>query len=251
MNTEESRLKEAPQPHTQLTHAIGTDRAIIMGDPARVDTIAKLMENPKPWAFNREYKSVIGTYRGQKILAMSTGIGAPSAGIGVEELHNVGVKYVIRVGSAGAMQHDIPLGQLVIAEGIVRDDGLSCKYVPAIYPAVPSCRLLHLAHRYAPDATYGIVRSHDGFYMDDNAEVEAFWSKKGIKADDMESGILMVIGRLRGMETLSILNNVVLYQGNLAEGVNSLVNSAELVAAGERASLLAALNILTDMELEE
>lgn len=40
MNTEESRPKEAPQPHTQLTHAIGTDRAIIMGDPARVDTIA-------------------------------------------------------------------------------------------------------------------------------------------------------------------------------------------------------------------
>lgn len=44
--------------------------------------------------------------------------------------------------------------------------------------------------------------------------------------------ILMVIGRLRGMETLSILNNVVLYQGDLAEGVNSLVNSADLVAKG-------------------
>ena len=39
--------------------------------------------------------------------------------------------------------------------------------------------------------------------------------------------ILMVIGRLRGMETLSILNNVVLYQGDLAEGVNSLVNGAQ------------------------
>lgn len=101
---------EAPQPHTQLTHAIGTDRAIIMGDPARVDAIAKLMDDPQPWAFNREYKSVVGTYRGQRILAMSTGIGAPSAGIGVEELHNVGVKYVIRVGSAGAMQKDIALG---------------------------------------------------------------------------------------------------------------------------------------------
>lgn len=152
---------EAPQPHTQLTHAIGTDRAIIMGDPARVDAIAKLMDDPQPWAFNREYKSVVGTYRGQRILAMSTGIGAPSAGIGVEELHNVGVKYVIRVGSAGAMQKDIALGQLVIAEGVVRDDGLSRKYVPEIYPAVPSYRLLHLAHRYAPEAVYGIVRSHE------------------------------------------------------------------------------------------
>ncbi|WP_462393151.1 hypothetical protein [Mitsuokella multacida] len=59
---DKERKVEAPQPHTQLTHAIGTDRAIIMGDPARVDTIAKLMDDPQPWAFNREYKSVISTY---------------------------------------------------------------------------------------------------------------------------------------------------------------------------------------------
>ena len=63
--------------------------------------------------------------------------------------------------------------------------------------------------------------------------------------------ILMVIGRLRGMETLSILNNVVLYKGDLAEGVNSLVNSADLVAKGERDSLLTALNILSDAEMEK
>ena len=63
--------------------------------------------------------------------------------------------------------------------------------------------------------------------------------------------ILMVIGRLRGIETLSILNNVVLYQGDLAEGVNSLVNSADLVAQGERDSLLTALNILSDKEMEK
>ena len=130
--------KEIPQPHTQLTKDIDTDSAIIMGDPARVDTIAKLMDHVIPWAYNREYKSIVGTYKGKKILAMSTGIGAPSAGIAVEEMHNVGIKRAIRVGSAGAMQHHIPLGQLVIAEGVVRDDGLSRKYVPEIYPAVPS-----------------------------------------------------------------------------------------------------------------
>ena len=66
----------------------------------------------------------------------------------------------------------------------------------------------------------------------------------------MESGILMVIGRLRHMETLSILNNVVLYQGDLAEGVNELVNSADLVAKGEQDSLVTALQILSDPEGE-
>jgi uridine phosphorylase len=52
------------------------------------------------------------------------------------------------------------------------------------------------------------------------------------------------------METLSILNNVVLYQGDLAEGVNELVNSADLVAKGEQDSLVTALQILSDPEGE-
>ena len=239
-----------PEPHTQLTTAISTDRAIIMGDPARVDTIASLMDNVQEWAYNREYKSIVGEYKEKKILAMSTGIGAPSAGIGVEELHRVGVHYVVRVGSAGAMQKGIGLGKLIIAEGVVREDGLSKRYVPEIYPAVPSYRLMNLAHKYAPEAVYGIVRSHDGFYTDDNADDEACWSGKGIVGSDMESGILMVIGRQRGMETLSILNNVVLYEGDLSAGVNSLVSGEDLVAQGEKESLLAALNILSDESLE-
>ncbi|KRM10798.1 nucleoside phosphorylase [Paucilactobacillus suebicus] len=237
---------EEKQPHTQLTSEINTDSAIIMGDPARVDKIAELMDNVQSWAFNREYKSVIGEYRGKRILAMSTGIGAPSAGIGVEELNNVGVKNVIRVGSAGAMQKGIDFGELIIGEGVVRDDGLTQKYAPGIYPAVPSFKLMSLARKYAPDAVYGIIRSHDGFYMDDNAKNEAFWSEKGIVGADMESGALMVIGRQRHLETLSILNNVVLYEGDLSAGVNDLVSGDDLMAKGEIASLKLALDILSD-----
>ncbi|MFT9269413.1 MAG: nucleoside phosphorylase [Liquorilactobacillus nagelii] len=237
---------EEKQPHTQLSSEIDTDNAIIVGDPARVDKVTELMDNIRSWAFNREYKSVIGEYRHTRILVMSTGIGAPSAGIGVEELNNVGVKNIIRVGSAGAMQKDIGLGELIIGEGVVRDDGLTQKYVPDIYPAIPSFKLLSLARKYAPDAIYGIIRSHDGFYMDDNAKNEAFWSEKGIVGADMESGALMVIGRQRHLETLSILNNVVLYEGDLSTGVNNLVNGDDLMAQGEIASLKLALDILSD-----
>ena len=238
------------EPHIQLMADIGTDSAIIMGDPARVDVIAKMMENVQNLAYNREFKSVVGSYKGKRILALSTGVGAPSAGIAMEEMHHIGIKKVIRVGSCGAMQKEIGLGQLIIAEGVVRDDGLSTKYVPAIYPAVPSFRMLKLAHDFAPDAFYGIVRSHDGFYVDDNERVEEFWHNKGIAGDDMESGIMMTIGRLRGMETLSILNNVVLYQADLAKGVNDLVNEGHFVAKGEKDSLELALRILSDESME-
>lgn len=243
-------MTEEKQPHTQLTTAIDTDSAVIVGDPARVDTAAQFLDDVQDWAANREYKSVIGTYQGKRVLVMSTGIGAPAAGIGVEELHNVNVQKVIRVGSAGAMQSGIGLGELIIGEGVVRDDGLTQKYVPGIYPAVPSFKLMALAHEYAPDAVYGIIRSHDGFYMDDNAKNEAFWSNKGIVGADMESGALMTIGRQRGMETLSILNNVVLYEGNLAAGVNDLVNGDDLMAKGEVTALKLAFDILSDQSLE-
>ena len=107
-------MTEEQQPHTQLTTEIGTDSAIIVGDPARVDTATQLLDDVQGWAFNREYKSILGTYKNKRILVMSTGIGAPSAGIGVEELHNVNVKKVIRVGSAGAIHSGIGLGELII-----------------------------------------------------------------------------------------------------------------------------------------
>lgn len=55
------------EPHIQLTSEINTDSAIIMGDPARIDAIAKLMADTKEWAFNREYKSIVGTYKGKNI----------------------------------------------------------------------------------------------------------------------------------------------------------------------------------------
>lgn len=237
------QIKE-PQPHIQLTDAVDTDCAVIVGDPARVDVVAKFLDEPEKIMENREYHTVTGTYKGRKILVMSTGIGAPSAAIGIEELHNIGVKTVIRVGSCGALQPEIGLGDLIVGEGIVRDDGLTKKYAPEIYPAVPSFKLLALAKKYAPQAHFGIIRSHDGFYMDDNEEVEAFWAKKGVLGCDMESGALAVVGRLRGMETLSILNNVVLCNGDLADSINSLVNSADLVAKGQDESIKLALNIL-------
>lgn len=239
------------EPHIQLHQdLVKTDAAIIMGDPARVTRVATYLENVEALAYNREFKSLVGNYKGKRILALSTGVGAPSAGIAMEEMHHIGIKKVIRVGSCGAMQSHIGLGELIIAEGVVRDDGLSKKYVPAIYPAVPSFRLLQVAHRLAPKAFYGIIRSHDGFYVDGNEEVEDFWHDKGILGDDMESGIMMTIGRLRGMETLSILNNVVLYRADLAAGVNDLVHEGQAVATGEIESITLALDILSDASLE-
>ena len=71
------------------------------------------------------------------MLAVSTGIGGPSTGIAVEELARIGVTHAIRIGSCGALQKEIRLGDLILVQGAVRDEGTSRTYIDSIYPAIP------------------------------------------------------------------------------------------------------------------
>ena len=68
-------------PHIQLDESINATAAILPGDPARVDAIAAFLTDVKEEGFNREYKSITGTYKGKRILAISTGMGGPSTAI--------------------------------------------------------------------------------------------------------------------------------------------------------------------------
>ena len=119
----------AKMPHIQLDESIGATAAILPGDPARVDVIAKFLTDVREETFNREYKSITGTYKGRRILAISTGMGGPSTAICVEELADLGVKDMIRIGSCGALQKDLELGELVICSRAVCDDGTSQSYL--------------------------------------------------------------------------------------------------------------------------
>ena len=130
------------QPHIQLDESLNVRYAILPGDPRRAERIASHMSEVEDLGMNREYRSLVGSYRGARILAMSTGMGGVSTGIAVEELHNIGVTHAIRIGSCGALQTDIAPGELLIAAGAVRDDGTSRAYVREGYPAVPDTELL-------------------------------------------------------------------------------------------------------------
>ena len=197
-------------PHLKLPDNLGIRYAILTGDPARVDRIGEQLEDVQELAFNREYKSIRGTYQGLPVLAVSTGIGGPSMGIAVEELTRMGVTHLIRIGSCGALQKNIRLGDLILVQGAVRDEGASKTYLDPIYPAVPDFDLLCACAAAVKEeeipAHVGLARSHDSFYTDQEDEIDAFWSGKGVLGADMETAALFVIGRLRGVHTASILN---------------------------------------------
>lgn len=237
------------QPHLCVDETQVAERVIVCGEPDRANRIAALLENAELIAENREYRLFNGEFQGKAITVCSTGIGAPSMIIAVEELKQCGAKYIIRVGSAGAMQPNIALGELIVAEGAVRDEGGSKAYIDAAYPAYASFSLLKGLDGYLQTQTVpyhmGVVRSHDSFYTDDEETLCQYWNKKGILGADMETSALLTVGRLRGLHVASVLNNVVRYQQDVKEGVSQYVNDDDAMMAGEKRASLAALTALS------
>ncbi|ARN67641.1 TPA: nucleoside phosphorylase [Vibrio vulnificus] len=237
------------QPHLCVDETQVAERVIVCGEPDRANRIAALLENAELIAENREYRLFNGEFQGKAITVCSTGIGAPSMIIAVEELKQCDAKYIIRVGSAGAMQPNIALGELIVAEGAVRDEGGSKAYIDAAYPAYASFSLLKGLDGYlqtqAVPYHMGVVRSHDSFYTDDEETLCQYWNKKGILGADMETSALLTVGRLRGLHVASVLNNVVRYQQDVKEGVSQYVNDDDAMMAGEKRASLAALTALS------
>lgn len=242
------------QPHICLESLPGVRYAILPGDPARLDRVAVHLEQVQQLAYNREFRSLTGLYKGVPVLAISTGIGGSSAAICVEELHNIGIEAAIRIGSCGALQTGIRLGDLILGCGAIRDDGASKAYVLPEFPAVADHTLLRCCEAAAAalNCRYhvGVIHSHESFYHEENDEQSAYWSRKGALGADMESAALFTVGRLRGMKTASILNNVVVYGADTADAIGGYVDGETLTADGERNEILTALEAFYRLEQE-
>lgn len=114
------------------------DTVILVGDPGRVEMVASFFETREAEAESREFRFVTGTYRGKRITALSTGIGCDNIDIVVNELDalaNIDFQTreikkehrklnLLRIGTCGAIQPDIPLGSFVFSEISVGCDGL-------------------------------------------------------------------------------------------------------------------------------
>ena len=242
------------QAHIQLDETVNATCALMPGDPKRVDVIASCLENVKELTFNREYRSIVGEYKGLRVIGISTGMGGSSVAIGIEELKNIGVHTMMRIGSSGALQTGINLGDLIICEGAIRDDGASKAYIDPIYPAVPDYRLINHCVEISKENNYeyhtGIVLSHESFYYDEDAQDTLKWSKKGVLATDFETAALYTVGRLRNIHTASILNNVVLWGQNTEESIGSYQGGEDRTAIGEKREILVALEAMYRLEKE-
>lgn len=233
------------QPHILCESKDVSEYVILPGDPARVLRVAELLDSYEEVAYNREFRTIKGYYKGVPITVTSTGIGGPSASIAIEELISCGAKYLIRIGSGGAVQTGINIGDLIICSAAIREDGTTNMYINPKYPAVADIKLTNLIIDVCEELKYkyhcGIVRSHDSFYTDDEDKIMEYWNSKNILASDMETSSLFVIGQLRGVRTASILNNVVEYKSDLKESVENYVMEGIGSIEGEKREIILAL----------
>jgi len=195
--------------------------AIICGDPDRLPLIAA------GFAFSEKLTDARGIHcwrccdREIEVLALSSGIGAPATAIITEELAELGVDRIVRLGTCGALQSEIVPGTVIVPSGCIRDEGTSAQYIFPTFPAVPdlelSMMLIRCLQASSIEHRCGVVHCKDAYYLEkpsrqlDAEAVGRRWTtlaRAGVLATEMESSALFILGALRNLRTAAVLVTV-------------------------------------------
>jgi uridine phosphorylase len=157
------------QYHIDLGPGELAEYLLLPGDPDRTPKISRLLDDVELERRHREFASVTGTYRGQRVSIVSTGIGTDNVEIVIAEILAITKRPTfIRVGSCGALQPEIGLGDLVISTGAVRLETTTNWFVHDGYPAVADYEaviaLIEAAERLGKRYHVGLTATAPGFF---------------------------------------------------------------------------------------
>ncbi len=211
---------------------------LLPGDPNRASFIAEtFLDKPQLYNSNRQLLGYTGSYQGYPVSIQATGMGCPSLAIVVEELIRLGAKLLIRVGTTGIIDRNIKPGELVIAMSAVPLEGTTRMYLAGAPYAPTASYTLTKALEVASSgrglqAHVGLVQTEDAFYAttpDDVARLDEL----GILSIEMESSALFLLGKLRKVQTASILvasnyigDPQVVAENIMQQGISNMVNVA-------------------------
>jgi purine-nucleoside phosphorylase len=185
------------------------EACLLPGDPLRAKYIAeRFLENVEQKNQERGMLGYTGTFAGKPVSVQATGMGCPSAAIVFEELVQLGVKRLLRIGTCGGLQPDLQLGDLIIALSAVAADSTAQHIVGEPHSPTADWELVHGAVHAAKElgkpVRVGPVVSSDLFYNPDDGQYQR-WSDRGILAVEMEAAVLFTLGALRKVKAGCIL----------------------------------------------
>jgi purine-nucleoside phosphorylase len=187
------------------------EAVLLPGDPLRAKFIAEnFLENPIQYNSVRNMFGFTGTYKGKKVSVQGTGMGIPSISIYLNELfRDYGVKRAIRIGTAGSLQQNVKLREMVIAMSSCTDSGANkIRFGGRDFAPTATFSLLKTAFDIASSKGWtpkvGSVLSSDMFYTEDPDEWK-LWARFGVMAVEMETAELYTLAAKYERECLSIL----------------------------------------------
>ncbi len=202
--------KNYPTPHINATPDDFARTVLMPGDPLRAKFIAETYLKDAVLVNNvRGIHGYTGTYGGTRVSVMASGMGMPSIGIYSYELYNFfGVENIIRVGTAGAINPNVKVRDIVIAMGACTNSNYASQYgLPGTFAPIAGYSLMKTAIDNAE--THGAVYhvgnclSSDTFYCDDPTVTEK-WSKMGVLCIEMEAAALYMNAARCGKNALGI-----------------------------------------------
>jgi purine-nucleoside phosphorylase len=187
------------------------ERILLPGDPLRAKFIAEtFLEEPVRYTEIRNIFGYTGMYKGKRVSVQGTGMGIPSISIYLNELFNdYGVKRAIRIGTAGSINKNIQLRDMVLAISASTDSSVNqIRFKGRNYAPAASFGLLKRAYEIADSRGWkpkvGPVVSSDMFYPEDSGEWK-LWAKFGVLAVEMETAELYTLAAKYGREALALL----------------------------------------------
>lgn len=201
-------MKKYPTPHINATPEDFAKTVLMPGDPLRAKFIAEnFLEDARLVNNVRGIHGYTGTYKGNKISVMASGMGMPSIGIYSYELYNFfGVENIMRIGSAGAISPDIKVRDIVIGMGACTNSAYADSFnLNGTYAPICSYKMLKtcadVAQNMGLSFHVGNLLSSDTFYSEQNA---SDWGKMGVMAVEMEAAALYMNAARAGKNALAI-----------------------------------------------
>ncbi len=179
------------------------ESVLLPGDPRRARYIAdNFFEDARLVTEERGLLGYTGTYGGEPVSVQTTGMGCPSTAIVTDELIQLGVKNLLRVGTCGGYHPEMELGDLVIATAATPQDGTVSSLTRGV-PYAPAAHfdLVHAAYHAAEESDrrpfLGPIVSADLFY-DPEEDPQALWHSLGVLAVEMEASAIFTLAAMRG-----------------------------------------------------
>jgi purine-nucleoside phosphorylase len=185
------------------------EACLLPGDPLRAKYVAEtFLDGVEQRNSERGMLGYTGTFEDRPVSVQATGMGCPSAAIVVEELAQLGVKRMLRIGTCGGLQPDLELGNLIVAVSAVAADSTAQHLIGEPHAPTADWELVHGAVHAAKElgkpVRVGPIVSSDLFYNPDDGQYQR-WSDRGILAVEMEAAVLFTLGALRKLKTGCLL----------------------------------------------